>query len=114
MYPNRISAIKFGNKVICADSTHGTTMYDFLLITLMVLDEYDEGISITWAITNREDQSVLVEFFKSIKSKVGNLSPKVFMSDDADQFYNAWVGVFKEKPLNSSAHGMLIKPGERS
>ena len=50
-------------------------MYDFLLITLMVLDEYDEGIPIAWAITNREDQSVLVEFFKSIKSKVGNLSP---------------------------------------
>ena len=93
------AAIKFGNKVVCADSTHGTTMYDFLLITLMVLDEYDEGIPIAWAITNREDQSVLVEFFKSIKSKVGNLSPKVFMSDCADQFYNAWVGVFEEKPL---------------
>ena len=24
------AAIKFGNKVVCADSTNGTTMYDFL------------------------------------------------------------------------------------
>lgn len=79
---------KFGNNV---DSTHGTTMYDFLLITLMVLDEFDEGIPIAWAISNREDQSILIEFFKSVRATVGNLNPKFFMSDCADQFFNAWI-----------------------
>uniref|UniRef100_A0A1X7VEX6 MULE transposase domain-containing protein n=1 Tax=Amphimedon queenslandica TaxID=400682 RepID=A0A1X7VEX6_AMPQE len=29
-------ATKFGNKFICVDSTHSTTMYDFVLITVMV------------------------------------------------------------------------------
>ena len=92
-------AKKFGNnKVIFIDSTHGTTMYNFLLITVMVVDEFDEGVPIAWAISNREDQSVLIDFFKSIKAKVGNLVPKFFMSDHAEQFYNAWISVFKGKP----------------
>ena len=78
--------MKFSEKIVCLDSTHGTTnstMYDFLLITVMVLDEHDEGVPIAWAFSNREDLSVLVEFFKTIKAKVANLSPKIFMSDCA-------------------------------
>ena len=46
--------MKFGEKIVCMDSTHGTTMYDFLLITVMVLDEYDEGVPIAWALGNRD------------------------------------------------------------
>ena len=43
--------MKFGEKIVCMDSTHGTTMYDFLLITVMVLDEDNEGVPITWALS---------------------------------------------------------------
>ena len=57
--------MKFSEKIVCLDSTHGTTMYDFLLITVMALDEHDEGVPIAWALSNREDLSVLVEFFKA-------------------------------------------------
>ena len=46
--------MKFGEKIVCMDSTHGTTMYDFLLITVMVLDEYDDGVPIAWALGNRD------------------------------------------------------------
>lgn len=46
---------KFGNKCICIGATHGTTMYDFLLVTIMVLDDYSEGIPVAWATTNSED-----------------------------------------------------------
>ena len=35
--------IKFGNNTVCIDATHGTDMYDFHLITLLVIDEYGEG-----------------------------------------------------------------------
>ena len=30
-------------RVICINSTHKTNVYDFKLITLMVIDEYGEG-----------------------------------------------------------------------
>ena len=38
--------VKFGNNIVCLDATHGsdgTTMYDFLLITAIIVDEYGEG-----------------------------------------------------------------------
>ena len=31
--------VKFGNNIVCLDATHGTTMYDFLLITAIIVDE---------------------------------------------------------------------------
>ena len=34
---------QFASSVICIDSTHKTNVYDFKLITLMVVDEYGEG-----------------------------------------------------------------------
>uniref|UniRef100_A0A1X7VH97 ZSWIM1/3 RNaseH-like domain-containing protein n=1 Tax=Amphimedon queenslandica TaxID=400682 RepID=A0A1X7VH97_AMPQE len=55
-------AKKFGNgKVIFIDSTHSTTMYNFLLITVTVVDEFDARVPIAWAISNDEDQ---IKFFK--------------------------------------------------
>ena len=36
--------IKFGSSAICMDSTHGTNCYDFNLMSLVVMDEYGEGI----------------------------------------------------------------------
>ena len=59
--------------------------YDFLLLTLLVLDEYGEGMPVGWMISNREDGTVIVEFLKSIKNRVGNLEADFFMSDDAEQ-----------------------------
>ena len=48
--------LKFGNDTICIDSTHGTNMYDFYLVTVLVIDEYGEGIQVAWMISNREDK----------------------------------------------------------
>ena len=45
-------------------------------------------------ISNREDALALIPFFKKIREKCGDISTKVFMSDDADNFYNAWKSVF--------------------
>ena len=97
---------KFGSNIICVDATHGTTMSDFLLITVLVMDEYGEGVPVAQLakeqvhphhtqLSNREDQGALVEFFRAIKARVGNLSPKILMSDCAEQYYTAWVKVFK-------------------
>ena len=85
---------KYGGMCVCMDATHGTNMYDFNLITVLVTDEFGEGIPVAWAITNREDVTLLVEFLKAIENKTGPLSPHWFMSDDAPQYFNAWKGVF--------------------
>ena len=83
------------NRVICVDGTHGTNSYDFTLITVMVIDEYGEGFPVAWCISNRED---LINFFNALKKRVETLYPKWFMTDLAEQFYNAWVSTFGNKP----------------
>ena len=79
---------------VCMDATHGTNMYDFNLITVLVVDEFGEGIPTAWAITNREDVTLLVEFLRAIEKNTGPISPNWFMSDDAPQYFNVWKGVF--------------------
>ena len=34
---------QYASTVVCIDSTHKTNVYDFKLVTLMVIDEYGEG-----------------------------------------------------------------------
>jgi hypothetical protein len=41
---------------------------------------------------NREDVTLLVEFLKAIRKRTGPLQPRWFMSDDANQYFNAWKG----------------------
>ena len=48
-----------GDCIICIDATHNTNMYDFYLITIVVVDELGEGIPVGWAIRNREDGCIL-------------------------------------------------------
>ena len=54
-----------GTKVICMDSTDGTNVYDFSLVTIIVVDSYGEGLPVAWALTNHEDTAVLVEFLRN-------------------------------------------------
>ena len=85
--------LKFGPKVICVDSTHGTNIYDFLLISVVVIDDHGEGLPVAWAITNHEDAVTLKVLFRSLAKRI-QLCPDVFMSDDADQFYSSFCDVF--------------------
>ena len=84
----------FADNIICIDSTHGTNMYDFCLITVIVIDEYGEGVPVAWVISNPEDAMALHAFFEALKDACGILKPKWFMSDCAEQYHNAWKGVF--------------------
>lgn len=49
---------KHGIRIVCIDSTDGTNLYGFLLITIMVVDEHGEGLPVAWAISNKEDTYV--------------------------------------------------------
>ena len=37
-------------------------MYDFYLITIVVVDEFGKGIPVGWAISNREDGCILTVY----------------------------------------------------
>ena len=66
----------------------------FNLMTVLVLDEYGEEVPVGWMVCNREDAIALFLFMGKIKERCGNICTKVFMSDDAENFYNAWKSVF--------------------
>ena len=85
---------RFGKNCICIDSTHSTNHYDFPLTTLMVIDEFGEGVPVAYMISNRETAAVIEAFYESIKSRVGSVEPQVFMSDDAPHYFNTWKKVF--------------------
>ena len=86
----------FEYDTVCIDITHGTNIYHFNLITLVVIDEYGEGIPVAWMLSNREDTISLIPFFEAIKCSSGVITPSRFMSDDADNYFNAWKAVFGE------------------
>ena len=66
--------IKFGEKAICMDSTHGTNVYDFYFITVLILDEFGEGVPICWIISNREDSALVHQALIKVKEKCGGIS----------------------------------------
>ena len=47
--------MNYGHKLICMDSTHGTNLYDFMLISILVIDDHGEGLPVAWAISNYEN-----------------------------------------------------------
>ncbi len=70
--------VQYGRKAILMDTT---TQYDFLLISLLVIDDHEEGIPAAWAITNREDTTMLVQFLKVVRNRVGDgIEIAIFMS----------------------------------
>ena len=86
---------RFGSDAVCIDSTHGTNAYHFNLTTIMVIDDYGEGLPVGWMVSNKEDKNMLVHFFAALKRRAGSINPKWFMTDDAEQYHNAWKEVFE-------------------
>ena len=72
--------------------------YDFLLTSVVVIDEYGEGFPVAWCLSNHEGFTHMCVFFEMVKRNCGILTPRWLMSDLANQFFNAWVGVMGGKP----------------
>lgn len=81
---------KFGNDIVCTDSTHGMNQYDFHLTTLVVVDEYGSGVPGAFCISNKKNAEVFKVCYEKLREKIGTLTPNVFMTDDDESFYNAW------------------------
>ena len=90
---------KFGTNIVCIDSTYKITGYDFVLITVLVVDEFGEGYPVSWCLANREDEVVMKKFYSCLREKADkDIKPKWIMTDDAEQFYSSWVSVFGHTP----------------
>jgi len=85
--------LKFGNDIVCIDGTHGLNAYDFYLYSLVIIDEFGNGVPIAFCFSNLKSTLVYRTFFESIKTQVGGVTPRVFMSDSEIAFYNAWVAI---------------------
>lgn len=84
--------MNFGQDCICVDGTHGLNGYGFELHTLLILDDLREGYPCAFLISNRSDTEVLRIFFASIEVALQTkIKPRVFMSDMAESYYNAWL-----------------------
>ena len=51
-----------------------------------------------FCLSNHEDFTSMVIFFNEIKKRCGNIESQYFMSNMANQYYNAWVAVMNEVP----------------
>ncbi|GFX27998.1 MULE domain-containing protein [Trichonephila clavipes] len=86
---------KFGNNIVCMDSTHGTNGYNFLFSTISVIDDKCEGFPVCFIISNKQDHVIFQYALTKIKECGLNIEAKVFMSDINYSFYNAWIETFK-------------------
>ncbi|XP_022091647.1 uncharacterized protein LOC110979845 isoform X2 [Acanthaster planci] len=91
-------AQKLASRGVWCDSTQGTNIYDFHLITLLALNEFGEGFPMAWCISNREDESTVRIFFTKVKENCGDLNPCWFMADTAFMYSNLWSSVFWSSP----------------
>ena len=76
---NKVMLKQFGNMAICMDATHGTNQYHFLLITVLIIDEFGEGIPVAWAISSRETKVLLQVSLEAVHERSGDLTPTIFV-----------------------------------
>ena len=80
------------------DATHNTNIASYKLIVVMVVDHHNEGVPVSFCLAKQECLMILQIFFSALRDKCGELSPSCIMSDDAPQFYSAFISVFSAKP----------------
>ncbi|GBL84331.1 hypothetical protein AVEN_148503-1 [Araneus ventricosus] len=91
---------KFGNDCICIDRAHGMNNYDFEHITLLVIADIRQGFPCAFLISTRSDEIILKLFSGCIAKKTpGKIAPRVFISDMAEAFFNAWIKTHSEPEL---------------
>lgn len=89
---------KYANDKICLDGTHGLNSYNFILYLILIVDEFKNGCPVAFCFSNRSSEELFNVYFKAVKSVVGTISCKTFMTDDAPAFYNAWCEVMGPVP----------------
>ena len=58
---------QFGSNAICIDSTHGSNAYHFNLTSIVIVNDYGEGLPVGWMLSNNADKQMLIQFFRVVK-----------------------------------------------
>ena len=64
---------KYGNRGICIDATYKVNDFDFHLITILVLEDFQEGIPVAWALANREYKISIVHILHALREQSGSI-----------------------------------------
>ena len=81
----------FASRILC---NHKTNMYDFKLLTFLVVDEFHKGYPVAFCILNREDSFTISMFLNLVKSNCPKTKVSIFMTDDDISSINAVKNVF--------------------
>ena len=97
--PDQLEFLKqYGNDSISAYSTFSITKYNIKLSVFFVLNNEQRGIPFLFVLCSSEASSELVKPLNNLKKLCESfnliLKPKIFCSDLAPNFFNAWVEVF--------------------
>lgn len=91
--------------VIFLDSTHGTNSYNYQLTTIVVMDEFGNGLPTAFCLSSDSSAIEWETFFNVIKEAISKktkcekkIQPRAFMTDNDPSFYNAWAKVMGEIP----------------
>lgn len=97
----------FGRKKVCIDCTHGLNSYRYQLFTIMIVDEYGNGIPVSYCFSNRCDTYMMEIFLKAVKERLTySIETEILMTDNDNIFINAWSEVMgpPQKQLLCSWH----------
>lgn len=78
------------NRVICIDDIKVCQSYNYHLMTLMTVDEFNIACPLAFCVSNKIDECVALLFSEVIYSKVGAIAGNIFMSSDIPALYTAW------------------------
>lgn len=80
----------YGNNVVAVDGARAATGCQFVLQSVLVLDEYREAFPAAFAISNRADETVLDIFLTCVREKVGVLRPSTLVTSMQQSCYESW------------------------
>ncbi len=83
----------YADKVIAIYGPQETHSCDFFLYTLLVLDHENEGVAVAFAMSNRNNDSVMETFLSCIKEKVGVIQTDVLITDLQENSYHYWAKI---------------------
>lgn len=87
---------KFGDKgTICLDSTHGTAGYGYSLTSIVVIDDFGNGMATAFCLSSNTSRVEWKDFLEAILKAMDDIkiTARVLMTDNDASFYNAWVEV---------------------
>lgn len=87
--------LKYGSDSVCMDSTFNVATNKLKLTAIVVINEFGVGAPVVFIVSNSLTTDTFEFCFNKIKLALGvSVVPNVFMSDNDNTYYNAWVLVF--------------------